>query len=78
MTCQRNRLPVDQSSSPVAWHNGGVLPTTLGDFVSLQNISSETLSCVRGDLLPLGTHSYIDRLQGTLAIIIAPPRELAK
>jgi ATP-dependent RNA helicase DDX31/DBP7 len=30
------------------------------------------------DLLPLSTHSWIDRSIGTLAIIIAPTRELAK
>ncbi|KAI0036911.1 P-loop containing nucleoside triphosphate hydrolase protein [Vararia minispora EC-137] len=50
-------------------------------FIQSQTGSGKTLSYllpVIQDLLPLSSHSYIDRSIGTLAIIIAPTRELAK
>ncbi|KAI0790774.1 P-loop containing nucleoside triphosphate hydrolase protein [Abortiporus biennis] len=50
-------------------------------FIQSQTGSGKTLSFllpIIQDLLPLSTHSYIDRSIGTLAIIIAPTRELAK
>lgn len=50
-------------------------------FISSQTGSGKTLSFllpILQDLLPLSSLSYIDRSIGTLAIIIAPTRELAK
>ncbi|KDQ27681.1 hypothetical protein PLEOSDRAFT_1076765 [Pleurotus ostreatus PC15] len=50
-------------------------------FIQSQTGSGKTLSFllpILQDLLPLSTNSYIDRSIGTLAIIIAPTRELAK
>ncbi|KAI0684800.1 P-loop containing nucleoside triphosphate hydrolase protein [Cytidiella melzeri] len=50
-------------------------------FIQSQTGSGKTLSFllpIIQDLLPLSQHSYIDRSIGTLAIIIAPTRELAK
>ncbi|KAK7005713.1 RNA helicase [Favolaschia claudopus] len=50
-------------------------------FIQSQTGSGKTLSFllpIIQDLLPLSSHSYIDRSIGTLAIIIAPTRELAK
>lgn len=50
-------------------------------FIQSQTGSGKTLSFllpIIQDLLPLSTESYIDRSIGTLAIIIAPTRELAK
>ncbi|KAG1878338.1 P-loop containing nucleoside triphosphate hydrolase protein [Suillus subluteus] len=50
-------------------------------FIQSQTGSGKTMSFllpIIHDLLPLSTHSYIDRSIGTLAIIIAPTRELAK
>ncbi|KAF9051187.1 DEAD-domain-containing protein [Hymenopellis radicata] len=65
-----------------------VLPAVLGNaesqrdiFIQSQTGSGKTLSFllpIIQDLLPLSTLSYIDRSIGTLAIIIAPTRELAK
>ncbi|KAF5393391.1 hypothetical protein D9757_000731 [Collybiopsis confluens] len=63
------------------------LSATLSDsperdfFIQSQTGSGKTLSFllpIIQDLLPLGSLSYIDRSIGTLAIIIAPTRELAK
>ncbi|KAG2079147.1 P-loop containing nucleoside triphosphate hydrolase protein [Suillus decipiens] len=48
-------------------------------FIQSQTGSGKTMSFllpIIQDLLPLSTHSYIDRSIGTLAIIIAPTREL--
>jgi ATP-dependent RNA helicase DDX31/DBP7 len=57
-------------------------PSTSRDaFIQSQTGSGKTLSYllpILHDLLPLSTNSYIDRSIGTLAIIIAPTRELAK
>ncbi|KAG8928773.1 ATP-dependent RNA helicase dbp7 [Tulasnella sp. 418] len=50
-------------------------------FIQSQTGSGKTLSFllpIVHDLLPLSSLSYIDRSIGTLAIIIAPTRELAK
>lgn len=50
-------------------------------FIQAQTGSGKTLAFllpILQDLLPLSSHSYIDRSIGTLAIIIAPTRELAK
>ncbi|KAF8305492.1 DEAD-domain-containing protein [Clavulina sp. PMI_390] len=50
-------------------------------FIQSQTGSGKTLAYllpIIQDLLPLSTLSYIDRSIGTLAIIIAPTRELAK
>ena len=50
-------------------------------FIQSQTGSGKTMSFllpIIQDLLPLSTLSYIDRSIGTLAIIIAPTRELAK
>ena len=50
-------------------------------FIQAQTGSGKTLSFllpIIQDLLPLSSHSYIDRSVGSLAIIIAPTRELAK
>jgi ATP-dependent RNA helicase DDX31/DBP7 len=50
-------------------------------FIQSQTGSGKTLSFllpIIQDLLPLSSHSYINRSIGTLAIIIAPTRELAK
>ncbi|KAF7306070.1 RNA helicase [Mycena chlorophos] len=50
-------------------------------FIQSQTGSGKTLSFllpIIQDLLPLSSLSYIDRTIGTLAIIIAPTRELAK
>ncbi|KAF7315471.1 RNA helicase [Mycena indigotica] len=50
-------------------------------FIQSQTGSGKTLSFllpIIHDLLPLSSLSYIDRTIGTLAIIIAPTRELAK
>ena len=68
-----------------------VLPTLLSTpsspddsrdvFIQAQTGSGKTLSFllpIIQDLLPLSSLSYIDRSIGTLAIIIAPTRELAK
>lgn len=50
-------------------------------FIQSQTGSGKTLAYllpIIHDLLPLGSLSYIDRSIGTLAMIIAPTRELAK
>jgi ATP-dependent RNA helicase DDX31/DBP7 len=50
-------------------------------FIQSQTGSGKTLAFllpILQDLLPLSTLSYIDRSIGTLAVIIAPTRELAK
>ncbi|KAI1794090.1 DEAD-domain-containing protein [Ganoderma leucocontextum] len=56
-------------------------PAVRDFFIQSQTGSGKTLSFllpILQDLLPLSSHSYIDRSIGTLAIIIAPTRELAK
>ncbi|EIW63373.1 DEAD-domain-containing protein [Trametes versicolor FP-101664 SS1] len=56
-------------------------PAARDVFIQSQTGSGKTLSFllpILQDLLPLSKLSYIDRSIGTLAIIIAPTRELAK
>ncbi|KAI0775670.1 DEAD-domain-containing protein [Trametes elegans] len=56
-------------------------PVARDIFIQSQTGSGKTLSFllpILQDLLPLSSLSYIDRSIGTLAIIIAPTRELAK
>ncbi|QRW08268.1 DEAD/DEAH box helicase [Ceratobasidium sp. AG-Ba] len=56
-------------------------PTSRDAFIQSQTGSGKTLAFllpIIQDLLPLSSLSYIDRSIGTLAIIIAPTRELAK
>jgi ATP-dependent RNA helicase DDX31/DBP7 len=56
-------------------------PSFRDAFIQSQTGSGKTLSYllpILHDLLPLSTNSYIDRSIGTLALIIAPTRELAK
>lgn len=71
---QRAALPALLSS--------GLEDTSSRDlFIQSQTGSGKTLSFllpILQDLLPLSSNSYIDRSIGTLAIIIAPTRELAK
>ena len=71
---QRAALPV---LLPEHDNSGGSLRDV---FIQSQTGSGKTLSFllpIIQDLLPLSTLSYIDRSIGTLAIIIAPTRELA-
>ncbi|PPR05848.1 hypothetical protein CVT26_010128 [Gymnopilus dilepis] len=70
---QRAALPVLMSSDPSK--------SSRDVFLQSQTGSGKTLSYllpIIQDLLPLSSLSYIDRSIGTLAIIIAPTRELAK
>ncbi|KAF9062426.1 P-loop containing nucleoside triphosphate hydrolase protein [Rhodocollybia butyracea] len=70
---QRATLSVTLTESPET--------ITRDIFIQSQTGSGKTLSFllpIIQDLLPLGSLSYIDRSIGTLAIIIAPTRELAK
>ncbi|KAH9931056.1 DEAD-domain-containing protein [Epithele typhae] len=56
-------------------------PAARDIFIQSQTGSGKTLSFllpILQDLLPLSSQSYIDRSIGTLAVIIAPTRELAK
>ncbi|KAG7098737.1 hypothetical protein E1B28_000647 [Marasmius oreades] len=69
---QRAALPPILSTSPEF--------TERDIFIQSQTGSGKTLSFllpILHDLLPFGSLSYIDRKIGTLAIIIAPTRELA-
>lgn len=71
---QREALPPLLSSDVEDTHDRDV-------FIQSQTGSGKTLSFllpILQDLLPLSSLSYIDRSIGTLAIIIAPTRELAK
>ena len=71
---QRSALPTLLSSSTEDTSSRDV-------FIQAQTGSGKTLAFllpIIQDLLPLSSHSYIDRSIGTLAIIIAPTRELAK
>ncbi|KAG9316273.1 P-loop containing nucleoside triphosphate hydrolase protein [Chiua virens] len=71
---QRATLPVFTSSPSQDMTERDV-------FIQSQTGSGKTLSFllpIIHDLLPLSTHSYIDRSIGTLAVVIAPTRELAK
>ncbi|CAL1707298.1 unnamed protein product [Somion occarium] len=71
---QRAALPILLSSSDEDTSSRDV-------FIQSQTGSGKTFSFllpIIQDLLPLSSLSYIDRSIGTLAIIIAPTRELAK
>ncbi|EMD37337.1 hypothetical protein CERSUDRAFT_114014 [Gelatoporia subvermispora B] len=71
---QRAALPILLSSAQEDTSSRDV-------FIQSQTGSGKTLSFllpIIQDLLPLSSHSYIDRSIGTLAVIIAPTRELAK
>ncbi|OBZ67012.1 Histone acetyltransferase ESA1 [Grifola frondosa] len=71
---QRSALPALLSSTAEDTSSRDV-------FIQSQTGSGKTLSFllpIIQDLLPLSSLSYIDRSVGTLAIIIAPTRELAK
>lgn len=71
---QRAALPIFTSPSSEDMNARDV-------FIQSQTGSGKTMSFllpIIQDLLPLSTLSYIDRSIGTLAIIIAPTRELAK
>ncbi|KZT42415.1 DEAD-domain-containing protein [Sistotremastrum suecicum HHB10207 ss-3] len=70
---QRSSIPAIISEQPDS--------TQRDVFIQSQTGSGKTLSYllpIIHDLLPLSSLSYIDRSIGTLAIIIAPTRELAK
>ena len=70
---QRAALPLLLSTSPTT--------QSRDVFLQSQTGSGKTLSYllpIIQDLLPLSSLSYIDRSIGTLAVIIAPTRELAK
>ncbi|KAI0823746.1 DEAD-domain-containing protein [Trametes gibbosa] len=81
-----NKMSIDKPTSIQRAVLPALLPT-LEDpaardiFIQSQTGSGKTLSFllpILQDLLPLSSLSYIDRSIGTLAIIIAPTRELAK
>jgi ATP-dependent RNA helicase DDX31/DBP7 len=70
-----------QRASLLALLSSSDSSTSRDAFIQSQTGSGKTLSYllpILHDLLPLSTNSYIDRSIGTLAIIIAPTRELAK
>ncbi|KAH9978339.1 P-loop containing nucleoside triphosphate hydrolase protein [Russula compacta] len=70
-----------QRASLLALLSSGDPPSWRDTFIQSQTGSGKTLSCllpILHDLLPLSMNSYTDRSIGTIAIIIAPTRELAK
>ena len=70
-----------QRASLLALLSSGDPSSRRDAFIQSQTGSGKTLSYllpILHDLLPLSANSYIDRSIGTLAIIIAPTRELAK
>ncbi|KAH8992564.1 DEAD-domain-containing protein [Lactarius hatsudake] len=70
-----------QRASLLALLPRGDITSPRDAFIQSQTGSGKTLSYllpILHDLLPLSTNSYIDRSIGTLAIIVAPTRELAK
>lgn len=72
---------IQRAALPVLLSSTSDDTSTRDVFIQSQTGSGKTLSFllpIIQDLLPLSTHSYIDRSIGTLAIIIAPTRELAK
>ena len=70
---QRAALPSLLSTSPTTQSRDAFLQSQTGSGKTL----SYLLPIIQ-DLLPLSSLSYIDRSIGTLAVIIAPTRELAK
>ncbi|KAJ7163620.1 P-loop containing nucleoside triphosphate hydrolase protein [Mycena crocata] len=82
-----NKMNIDKPTSiqravlPAVFSTASQEATARDVFIQSQTGSGKTLSFllpIIQDLLPLGSLSYIDRSIGTLAIIIAPTRELAK
>lgn len=70
---QRASLPILLSTAPEKMARDAFLQSQTGSGKTL----SYLLPIIQ-DLLPLSSLSYIDRSVGTLAVIIAPTRELAK
>ncbi|KAJ7188019.1 P-loop containing nucleoside triphosphate hydrolase protein [Mycena filopes] len=82
-----NKMNIDKPTSiqravlPAVFSTASKEATARDVFIQSQTGSGKTLSFllpIIQDLLPLSSLSYIDRSIGTLAIIIAPTRELAK
>ncbi|KAJ6499084.1 P-loop containing nucleoside triphosphate hydrolase protein [Mycena sanguinolenta] len=82
-----NKMNIDKPTSiqravlPAVISTASQEATARDVFIQSQTGSGKTLSFllpIIQDLLPLSSLSYIDRSIGTLAIIIAPTRELAK
>ncbi|KAJ6587123.1 P-loop containing nucleoside triphosphate hydrolase protein [Mycena vulgaris] len=82
-----NKMNIDKPTSiqravlPAVFSTTSQEATARDVFIQSQTGSGKTLSFllpIIQDLLPLSSLSYIDRSIGTLAIIIAPTRELAK
>ncbi|KAJ6594117.1 P-loop containing nucleoside triphosphate hydrolase protein [Mycena capillaripes] len=82
-----NKMNIDKPTSiqravlPAVFSTASQEATARDVFIQSQTGSGKTLSFllpIIQDLLPLSSLSYIDRSIGTLAIIIAPTRELAK
>ena len=73
---------IQRAALPALIHASGHVTNLQQDvFIQAQTGSGKTLSFllpIIQDLLPLSSLSYIDRSIGTLAIIVAPTRELAK
>lgn len=82
-----SKMHIDKPTSIQRSALPALLASTLSEaaardiFIQSQTGSGKTLSFllpIIQDLLPLSSDSYIDRSIGTLAVIIAPTRELAK
>ncbi|KAJ7702982.1 P-loop containing nucleoside triphosphate hydrolase protein [Mycena rosella] len=82
-----NKMNIDKPTSiqravlPAVFSTASQEAAARDVFIQSQTGSGKTLSFllpIIQDLLPLSSLSYIDRSIGTLAIIIAPTRELAK
>ncbi|KAH9949606.1 DEAD-domain-containing protein [Amylocystis lapponica] len=72
---------VQQAALPALLENAPPGASPRDVFIQSQTGSGKTLAFllpIIQDLLPLSSLSYIDRSIGTLAVIIAPTRELAK
>ncbi|EIN11282.1 DEAD-domain-containing protein [Punctularia strigosozonata HHB-11173 SS5] len=72
---------IQRAALPALIPRSGEEPNTRDVFIQAQTGSGKTLAFllpIIQDLLSLSTLSWIDRSIGTLAIIIAPTRELAK
>lgn len=72
---------IQRASLPIMLSSASEDTSSRDVFIQSQTGSGKTLSFllpIIQDLLPLSSLSYIDRSIGTLAVIIAPTRELAK
>lgn len=72
---------IQRAALPALLSSPGEDTSSRDVFIQSQTGSGKTLSFllpIIQDLLPLSSLSYIDRSIGTLAVIIAPTRELAK